>query len=77
MSFGLFKNNVTHKVVIYKSYTYLIYMYKEELALNNPQGLIHHKTQLTNSNITWMLEMKKEFPDKLAIFAWSPKKHPI
>ena len=35
MSFDLFKNNVTYKS----------YIYKQDLALNNPQGLICHKTQ--------------------------------
>ena len=30
---------------VYKSYIYLIYMYKEDLALNNLQWLICHKTQ--------------------------------
>ena len=41
MSSALFKN------VIYKMYveiTYLIYMYKNDLALNNLQWLICHKT---------------------------------
>ena len=45
MNSGSFKN------VIYKIYKiclqtiYLIYMYKEDLALNNLQWLICHKTQ--------------------------------
>ena len=30
--------------------TYLIYMYKENLALNNLQGLIYHKTQPNQTN---------------------------
>ena len=30
---------------VYKSYIYLIYMYKEDLALNNLQWLICHKTK--------------------------------
>ena len=37
-----FKNKVTHKLFIYKSYI------KMDLALNNPQGLICHKPQPTN-----------------------------
>ena len=48
MSPGLFKN------VIYKMYLdiiYLIYMYKEELASNNIQWLICHKTKPYISNI--------------------------
>ena len=44
MSWDLFKN-VTHKLLIYKSYIYLIYMYKKDLALNNLQWLICHKIQ--------------------------------
>ena len=42
MSTNSFKNNVNYKLFVYKSY--LIYMYKEDLALNNLQGLICHKT---------------------------------
>ena len=44
MSFGLFKN-VFYKLFVYKSYIW--YMYKPNLALNNLQGLICHKTQPT------------------------------
>ena len=43
MSSGLFKNNVTYKLFAYKSY--MIYIYQDDLALNNLQGLIWHKTQ--------------------------------
>ena len=44
-----FKNNVTYKLFIYKSYIYIIYieMNNKYLALNNLQGLICHKTQPT------------------------------
>ena len=44
MSSGLFKT------VIYKSYLFTIYvcMYEQDLALNNVQELIYHKTQPTN-----------------------------
>ena len=38
------------KKCVYKSYIYLIYMYKEDLALNNLQRLICHKTQLNQYN---------------------------
>ena len=31
------------------NHMYLIYMYKEELALNNLQGLICHKTKLNQT----------------------------
>ena len=48
MSFGLFKN-VTYKLFAYKSYDIYIYIYiyiyKQDLALNNPQELIFHKIQ--------------------------------
>ena len=46
MSLGLFKN------VIYKMclQIYLVYMYKEDLALNNLQWLIYHKTIISNQN---------------------------
>ena len=37
--------NVTNKLFVYKSY--LVYRYKKDLALNNLQGLICHKTQPT------------------------------
>ena len=44
MSTGSFKNNITYKLLFaYESY--YIYMYKQDLALNNPQGLICYKTQ--------------------------------
>ena len=36
--------NVINKLCVYKSY--LIYMYKQDLALHNLQGLICHKPQL-------------------------------
>ena len=41
MSSDSFKNNVTYKLFVYKSYK----MFKQDLALNNSQGLICHKTQ--------------------------------
>ena len=44
MSFGSFKNNVTYKLIICKSYIYLICIYQQDLALNNQQGLIYSKT---------------------------------
>ena len=46
MSSDSFKNDVTDKLFTYKSY--IIYMYKQDLVLNNPQELICHKTQTTN-----------------------------
>ena len=44
MSLGLFKN-VIYKICL--QIIYLMYMYKLNLALNNQQWLICHKTQLT------------------------------
>ena len=34
MSFGSFKN-VTYELLVCKSYIYLLYIYKQDLALNN------------------------------------------
>ena len=42
MSSGLFKN------VIYKLFVYLIYMYYQDLALNNPQKMVCLKTRPFN-----------------------------
>ena len=42
MSSGLFQN-VIYKICL--EIIYLIYMYKKDLALNNLQWLIYHKTQ--------------------------------
>ena len=40
-------------IYIKLNHTDLIYMYKEDLALNNQEGLICHKTnQATNQNVT-------------------------
>ena len=45
MSSGSFKNNVTYKIFACKSYIYIyIYIYIKDLALNNLQGVICHKT---------------------------------
>ena len=41
-----------------KSFMHLIYMYKEDLALNNQQWLICHKTQLNHAKYTYILLMK-------------------
>ena len=41
MNIDTFKNNV-----IYKIFSYM-YVYKQDLSLNNPRGLICHKTQPT------------------------------
>ena len=54
MSSGLFKK--VYKKCVYKSYIFNIYMYKEDLALNNLQKLICHKTkpnQITNDILLW------------------------
>ena len=42
MSSGLFKNVIDK---MYSEIIYLIYMYKKDLALNNQQWLICHKTK--------------------------------
>ena len=46
MSTGPFKN-VTFKLFYYKSD--ITYMYKKNLALNKPHGLIFHPTQTTQT----------------------------
>ena len=45
MSFGSFKNNVTYNRFVFK-----LYMYEQDLALNNLQGLICHKLTDQPSN---------------------------
>ena len=45
-STGSFKNG--HRQTIHLQIIYLIYMYKQDLALDNLLGLICHKTQPTN-----------------------------
>ena len=45
MNTGSFKNHITYRLVICKLYTHDISMYKKDLAVNNPQGLICHRTQ--------------------------------
>ena len=47
MSIGLFKNFINKMCL---QIIYLTYIYKQDLALNNPQGLICHKAQLTNQS---------------------------
>ena len=42
MSSGSFKINVTNKLFAYKTHIYAIYMYKQDLALNDQQELICH-----------------------------------
>ena len=45
MSSGLFKMLASN--YSYTNNIYIIYVYKQDLTLNNLQGLICHKTQLT------------------------------
>ena len=47
MGSGLFKM----LPVKYSFTNHIINMYKQDLALNNQQGLIRHKTQRTNASI--------------------------
>ena len=44
MSLGTFKN-------VFINHIYLMYMYKENLALNNLQGLIRHKTERKQTDL--------------------------
>ena len=51
MSSELFKNNIYNQHIHLQitNYIYIyIYIYKQDLALNNSQGLICHKMQPTN-----------------------------
>ena len=50
MNSGSFKNDITNKLFTYKSYRYNAYVYKQDLTLNNPEGLIFHKTQPNQTN---------------------------
>ena len=54
MSSSSFKN-VMYELFVYKPY--IEYMYKEDLALNNLQQLISHKTQLTNLIIFILIKL--------------------
>ena len=51
---GLFKNNVTYKLFIYKSYIFniYIYIYIKDLVLNNLQSLIWRKTNQPTNQTT-------------------------
>ena len=46
------KNKVTFKVLAYKSYIN-IYIYEQELSLNNPEGLTCHKTPISQQPDKW------------------------
>ena len=45
-SSGAVVKNVINKMCLLIIYIYIVYMYKEDLALNNLQWLICHKTKL-------------------------------
>ena len=52
MNFGSFKN-VNYKLFAYNIYIYVcvcVCVCEHDLALNNPQGLICHKTQADQTN---------------------------
>ena len=51
MNLGSFKNDINKMRL---QIIYSIYMYKEDLELNNLQCLIRHKTEL-NQNQTWFV----------------------
>ena len=57
MSSDSFKN-ITYKL-LFTNHIYLIYMYKEDLALNNQQGLICHKNP-TQPTPIYLIYMYKE-----------------
>ena len=46
MRSGSFKKLI-NKLFVYKSYIFNEYLYKQDLALNNPQELLCHKAQPT------------------------------
>ena len=49
MSLSLFKNAIAN---IFTNHMYLMYMYEQDLTLNNLQCLILHKTKPTNNSLT-------------------------
>ena len=55
MGTSSFKDYIIYKLCTYKSYD--IYVYEQDLALNDPQGLICHKIQ---PNKTFILKQKKK-----------------
>ena len=59
MSSGLFKNNITNK----------LFAFKQDLVLNNPQGLICHKTQPNQTkNYKQYIEIKRLHINPWALF---------
>ena len=53
---------------LFTNYVYLIYMYKQDLALNNIQGLICHKTQPTDNYKSVNIGIQRTlFPNLLAL----------
>ena len=52
---------ICHKNPIKPNHLYLIYMYKEDLAFNDPEGLISHKTKpnQTKPNHIYLICMYK------------------
>ena len=63
MSSGPFKNINENE---FTNHIYLIYMYKEDLALNNLEWLICHKTIKSNHNLSIYLSYKN--PLKMYVF---------
>ena len=59
LSSGAFKNNVTKKLFVYKSHTHVCGCCKQGLALNNPQELMYHKTQLNQTLKPWSFPSSK------------------
>ena len=46
---------------VYKSYIYLIYMYEQDMALNNLQWLICHKTEPNQTTAEIMRKENRNF----------------
>ena len=60
------------------NHIYLIYIYKEDLVLNNLQGLIFHKTQPTNQPTNQPTIMKlSAFPFVLRLLGKGMNRPPL
>ena len=55
MSLGSFTNVIFN--ICLKSYIYYVCMYKNDLALNNLQWLIYHKTKRNNTRWAYILPL--------------------
>ena len=57
MSSNLFKDEITYKLF---TLMYLIYMYKQDLSLNNLQWLIYSKTQPNQINCFFFFSFERD-----------------